>query len=423
MMNSTGSATRPPRLSKMEQTVLLEQADHFLQAGLDLRAWWENAFANDSFDRKFPLSASRKHADVSFGYFGSATVTGKPMKVMGNYQQMFFDQSKTLPSSGEHGPEWIRDQLKEFILRYFMRVSDFSNPTPTPNDSGRNVPPPFDLLSWCWKGDSSDVGFGFFELFTQKPNSSDWKEVPAHEQTKVNDLRTLGAEIEKMLLWVKIFDFEFGVSPLGSNGPRVSLPLQEGSYLIMSPEWVTIEDNPSEDILGHYGLGYSFAKEPFPSLIGYGPGEFEAAFEKIEFIIHRDGKIRVEMVFVSNLPDRILNVSLDPLSWMSAAAAATMGAIGPSAAPVLASLRSRSPLKLFRSDPIFGFLRGLNIATLGQADSLLCISKDQLLKEFLFKHFAQHFQTISGSLRTWRAIEDWTDESTLPAWVINGTSL
>jgi hypothetical protein len=36
------------------------------------------------------------------------------------------------------------------------------------------------------------------------------------------------------------------------------------------------------------------------------------------------------------------------------------------------------------------------------------------------RHFLQHYQTIVGSLLTWRSIADWCDEAALPEWVRRG---
>jgi hypothetical protein len=52
----------------------------------------------------------------------------------------------------------------------------------------------------------------------------------------------------------------------------------------------------------------------------------------------------------------------------------------------------------------------------------LCISKEQLEKDFLVQHFRQHYQMIVGSLTTWRRIPDWLDATSLPDWVRSGVS-
>ena len=64
----------------------------------------------------------------------------------------------------------------------------------------------------------------------------------------------------------------------------------------------------------------------------------------------------------------------------------------------------------------------LNFLTAGQAGRIFGLSKDQIIKEALFIHFLQHYQTIVGSLQTWRQINDWTAADELPEWVVSGRS-
>ena len=53
---------------------------------------------------------------------------------------------------------------------------------------------------------------------------------------------------------------------------------------------------------------------------------------------------------------------------------------------------------------------------------MLCISTETLEKLFLMQHFKQHYQTIVGSMLTWRQIPNWLDTPSLPSWVISGLS-
>ncbi len=79
------------------------------------------------------------------------------------------------------------------------------------------------------------------------------------------------------------------------------------------------------------------------------------------------------------------------------------------------------PLRL-NVDPVSAYVSGANLISGGTAAQTLCISIEQLEKFFLLQHFKQHYQTIVGSLLTWRQIPDWLDEKNLPAWVISGIS-
>ena len=73
-------------------------------------------------------------------------------------------------------------------------------------------------------------------------------------------------------------------------------------------------------------------------------------------------------------------------------------------------------------DPVYGFVSLANILSANQAAQQLCISREQLNKDFLAQHFTQHYVTLVGSLLTWRQIPDWLDSAALPEWVVLGRS-
>jgi hypothetical protein len=73
-------------------------------------------------------------------------------------------------------------------------------------------------------------------------------------------------------------------------------------------------------------------------------------------------------------------------------------------------------------DPTFASISLLNQITNGMAARDLAITREQLFRGFLVKHSLQHYQTLLGSLRTWRQIPDWLQADSLPDWVIQGQS-
>ena len=73
-------------------------------------------------------------------------------------------------------------------------------------------------------------------------------------------------------------------------------------------------------------------------------------------------------------------------------------------------------------DPVLASIALLNLLTNGQAAKRMNISREELNKGFLVRHSMQHYQTILGTLRTWRQIPDWLAIDALPAWVRNGAS-
>ena len=73
-------------------------------------------------------------------------------------------------------------------------------------------------------------------------------------------------------------------------------------------------------------------------------------------------------------------------------------------------------------DPLSTAVDLANLFSAGQAKRRFCISREQLEKTFLLKHFDQHYQMINGALQTWREIPDWRNDAALPAWVKTGVS-
>jgi hypothetical protein len=418
------AATVPGIVSEEEQAVL-NSAELYLRRGLDLKRWWVQASRTNSFAQKFPLSinVNQPDVDVSFGFFDVAKVEGRDMPIMGNYQSLFYDQPKSTAGDEVKAARWMRDQLRRFVLRYFMRVSHFRQPEAyVPPGDRQPLPLLLRPLSWCPEENPSTIGFGFSQLFFKEAGSGRIGAFPEADRYAIVDLRRIGpAEFEWILPRVKIFDFKFVLQPFGANTPSLVLPLNEGSYLVINRDFVVNEEEPTPDLLGRYGFGYSFIKNPQPSLLAYGPGEFDAAIEIIQFSVDKTGRIRAEAIFVANRPTAIANVSLNPLNW------------GYEAANLVTCGASRLVLEPFKrawdllpgSDVSFDPLRlGLataNLLTGGFLAQQLCVSFEQLEKDFLLIHFQQHYQTLAGSLATWRQIPDWlASEDELPAWVVTG---
>jgi hypothetical protein len=411
---------KPEGLSR-EQQAVLDSAEAYLARGLDLKRWWDRAYATDCFAQRFPLSTSYNRPDVSFGYYDVAKVDGRDMPIMGNYQSLFYDAPKAPGGDQRAAALWIRAQVREFVLRYFMRVSYFRQPEGFVPPADRQPPPrllqPFSL---CPQEKPAYVGFGFSQLFFKRSDNGEIGEFPEALRYALADLREIGPKYAWTLLHVDIFDFNFTLQPFGPGTPSLNVPLTEGSYLVMDRAFVVNEDDPSPDVLGRYGFGYSFIKNPFPGPIGYGPGEFDAAIELIYFTVFADGRVRADAVFVVNRPTRIANVPLNPLVW--AEQALNLASFG-TARYLLGPLRDafgRLPFADAAFDPVSASIALVNVLSGGLAAQTLCISMQQLEKSFLVKHFAQHNQTLVGSLQTWRQIPDWLDTKNLPAWVVTG---
>lgn len=354
------------------------------------------------------------------------------MPVLGNYQTQFYDQPKSLPKSSSaqaRSPaagvaaagEEIDRQIRQFILRYFMRVSAFRDPEPFMR--GEPEPPPFlRPLSWCHGKDIQRRGFGYSQLFYKRRGTGEIGRFSESERNAIVDLREIGTTFEWIVTKVDIFDFSFSFQPFGPQGPFFTLPLSESSYLVTTRDFVLDEQRPHPGELGHYGLGYAFIKNPTPGLLGWGPGEFDAAFQTIDWHVYENGRIRVGAVFVANRPTHLVNLPLDPIRLAAGMMNTATGGKARSWTSPWAQMMDHMPLQPPRFDPVFASIAAANLFTGGLASQQLCISREQLEKGLILKHFSQHYNTITGSLQTWRQIRDWLDEATLPAWVISGKS-
>ena len=405
-----------------EERLLLDSVEEYLARGLDLLRWWETAAPAGSFAERFELGRTFNEPSQSFGFFDRAPVAGADLAIMGNFQEMFFDQPKSPQSARSDAAGWMRDQMREFVLRYFMRVSDFREPEGYSASEGRSAAGWPELLSWCPCEDVSRKGFGFQQLYYKRRDTGEVGKFPAEERFAIVDLREIGPKYEWIVVKVCIFDFNFTVRPFGPGNPQLVVPLQEDSYLVLSSRFLSNQEEPEPGVLGRYGLGYSFIKNPTQGVLAFGPGEFDAAIELIDFEVRENGQTRVDMAFVANRPERLVNFSFDPIGLgLRMADLTSLGMASFLLAPFRGRMGGLSWPRI-EFDPVYAYVDLMNLLTGGTAAEDLCISRDQLDKDFLVKHFMQHYQTIAGSLATWRLVCDWLDEASLPEWAIHGRS-
>ncbi len=403
-----------------EERDLLEAVPAALRGGVELLEWWRATDAARSYAETYEESfVFNRPEDTSFGFFDRAPLSSGPLAVNGNVQRMFYDEPKSPPARGGRAAEWMDEQVREFVLHYFLRISDFRRPQPVAED--RRPLPGLDFLSQCPDDAPERVGFGFSQLYHRRAGGAVGS-FGAGDRERIVDLRRLGDDYEWIVLRNPIFDFKFRLKPFGDGGPQLVLPLSGCNYLVLSPDFVIDERRPEDGVLGRYGLGYAFVRDPRPGVLAYGPGELEPAFELLVWEVRTSGEVTVRATFVANEPTAMLNLALDPFAWGFELAEA----LGPEAVnDLLAPFRRfyrRLPWSRLRFDPVFPAIDLLNAATLGQAGERLCISRRQLKKDFLFLHFRQHRQTLLGSLQTWRQIPDWLDAESLPDFVRTGRS-
>jgi hypothetical protein len=396
-----------------EDRVLIAKVESALDAGRALQSWWEQVDAEKHYQVCFPLTRNFNRPDMSFGFFDQTTIQGRNMPVMGTVEDMLYDQPK-------HGDrEKLRDEFREFVLHYFLRVTDFREPKASASSQASCLPGWLRDLGWCPDSEFVSTGFGYSQYFYKKRSNGLVGRFPDDQRFSIVDLRRLVNEYEWIVVKVRIFDFDLKLTPFGRNRPQAVVPLREESYLVLSSDFLTDEVNPSPGIAGSYGFGYAFIKHSQTGgVLAYGPGLFDAAFKRITFQILRDGQTRVHLAFVANRPTKVLNFPL--FDWtMRLADVASMGMASRVLSPGVGNGVEPASHDF---DPLIASITLANLFSGGRAAEDFCVSKEQLEKDMLVQHFRQHYQMLLGSLFTWRQIADWQDADGLPEWVITGTN-
>ncbi|HEY8022168.1 MAG TPA: hypothetical protein VIH93_13770 [Thermoanaerobaculia bacterium] len=399
----------PPSLDAIDLEIV-RGVESAIADGIALQRWWERTDAAGSYAERFELVRTFNPADSAYGFFGSAPLPGRDLPVMGVFQEMFYDRPKGAEA------RFFRDQLREFVLRYFLRVSDFRLPVAWAPADRTAEASPLPAFSWCPSGREERGGFGYSQLYYKLAGSGRIGKFPLAERSAVTDLREIGPVYEWVVLKVRIFNFDLDFHPLGADGPYVALPLQEETLVVLHRAFIRSLDDPEPGLLGKYGFGYALLRNPADrGLLAYGPGRFDAGFQLVDFKIRDDGEIRVCLTFVVNRPERLLNLGLDPIGWgMGLADLMSLGMASRFLAPVQRAWAGGSAAGAEGPDPIFAWIAMVNLLTGGRAASDLCISRERLEKDMLIQHFTEHYTLISGSLATWRRVPDWRDRAALP---------
>src|SRR5260370_30371489 len=135
---------------------LLHCGDRALAVGLVLKRWSETKNANGRYAKRSELVSAFNESQRSFAFFDEVSIDGQTLPVMGSVDQMLYDRQKDKPN------EKLRDQFREFILHYFLRVSSYRPPAAiveTGQARHSDVESFFQPLSWCPAGAYTFAGF------------------------------------------------------------------------------------------------------------------------------------------------------------------------------------------------------------------------------------------------------------------------
>ena len=396
-----------------EDQQILSSVKNSLATGIALMKWWKEAEAKGDTLKKFHLTRVKNRPETGYSFFSDAGLPGGSLKVMGDVPDMYYDRPK-----GHNLHNW-RDQVREFALRYFMRICAFQLP-----EAREGIPPKevfFERLSLCPKDQTENRGFGFRQLYYKRADGMVGK-FCEQDAYAVIDVRELFDTYEWVVAKVNIFNFNVRL-PTDPTRAGIQIPLSNESVnVILHRDLVHIQNNP-DGISGEYSFGYATLKSTTPSFLAYGPGEFEAGFQIFEFKVQEDGTVRVRMPFCVNQPTRLINVPLNPLEWgLQTAGLFTVGRAKPWLARLEQAIR-RLPFGTASFGPVFPLISLLNWLSAGVAARDYCISKEGLEKILLMKHYDLYYTMLMGTLLTWRQVEDWSNPETVPAWVTEGADV
>jgi hypothetical protein len=402
---------------------IINKVDASLRRGVEMRRWWDSRRRSGGFAEEFQLVRRFNKADVGYGFYDTATVDdGLP--VMGSVAEEFFDQPKS-----DDVEQW-RTEIREFVLHYLLRVSDFRSPDVFVNQQYNSLPSAFRGFSWCPENQDTRGGFGYSQLYYKRRDTGQIGKFAESERFAIVDVRELDAEYEWVVLSVRIFNFVITVSPparinpISAQGPQIGFPLSEETLVVLSREFVSNADQPQPGIAGRYGFGYALLDQSSDStLLAYGPGHFQAGFQLFTFDVSEStGQVKSRRAFVVNRPDRVLNVPLNPLHLGCRIADLMSFGLGSRALTFGQKMCEALPGNL-TFDPVFPTIRFVNAVTGGISASQFCISKEQLETIFLQQHYKQDYDLTVGALRTWRSVRNWLDTAALPQSIVQGVTV
>ena len=413
MTAGTGVPTTPGAILTAADLAILDEVERTIAEGIALKRWWERTDATGSYADRFRVLRSFNPSDSSFGFYDVATLPDRTIPVNGIVDEMLYDVPK-----GAAPTAW-RDEFREFVLHYFLRVSAFRLPTAHTERRRYAQPGYLETFSWCAPEESDLGGFGYAQLYYKRRDTGEIGKFPLTARNRIEDLRDLGRVYEWIVLNVEVHDFNLAFNLPRSTRTKLEVTLDESALLVITPDFVVNADNPDGGA-GAYGFGYAFLHNPEPSPFGYGPGEFDVAFQTITFQVGEDGRIRVRTVFVENRPTRILNLSLNPAEVAFRVADVFSFGLASAFFPGLRTYARSAPDIISGFDPVTSYISLAGALTNGEAAEDLCISMENLERLFLLQHYLQHYEMLTGSLMTWRHVRNWLDRSQVPEWAILG---
>lgn len=402
-----------------EDRDLLNGVDRALADGLAMKRWWEQTNAAKSFAKRVELVREFNESQSSFAFFDDVSLDGQTLPIMGTVDEMMYDRQKEKPS------EEYRDQFREFILHYFMRVSSYRPPTAiveTGQARHSDVQSFFQPLSWCPAGAFTRAGFGYSQHYFKLRESGLVGKFRERDWYSIVDLREIGKTFEWIIVKVRIFDTGLALKPFGPKSFSIEFPQEEEFYLIISPEFVTCQDHPTPGVLGRYGFGYAILRrgEQRRAFAHSAADVFRTGFQLLNFELDNKGKSSVQLAMTVNRPKRILDLDLNPVTLaFGLADLMSFGFASRLFLPVGGMLERLSP-RIGGFDPVTAYMSLADALSAGISAEQLCMSMETIEKGMLLDNFMQHYHLIVSSIVTWRHTQNWLDPAELSQVAMSG---
>ena len=400
-----------------DDLAILENVPSAILEGRDLSQWWSRARKTPELLGRFPVSRQFHTSwDVNFGFLHDAVLRQGVLPVAGVTQDQLFDYPKVPAGMAGRDPKWVRDQVREFMMRHFMRLTYAAVPNLLPQGPEKQPPRALAPFSRCGRGGSLSHGWGYEQWYYQLAESGEIGKFPDGERYRIIDLREIGPKYSWVVFKVDIFHFDFTIPPV-PTGPQLNIPLPQPVYTVCTPDFVVHEENPAPGVLGAYGYGYSVVPNPnYKTLFAAGPSKLTNTIETLSLWVLDTGEVRSHMNFITPQPPQILEFK--PVEWsFQLADLFTFGAASTLLAPVKRILEGFEP----EIDPVYTAVRLLNLLTLGVAADDYCVTKEQLFKLLMVLHFTDAFHMYNIAASHFRMVPDWTDAKSLPDWGRYGT--
>ena len=399
-----------------DDLAILENVDAAILQGRDLKQWWERARKTPGALNRFPVSRQLHTTDRNFGFLHDAILRQGILPVAGVTQDQLFDFPKVPAGLERRDPKWVRDQVRELMLRYFMRLTYLAVPHRSPEVPEQPPPRVLAPFSRCEEGGSKGYGWGYEQWYYKLRETGEIGKFPDSERYQTVDLREIGRKYDWVVFKVDIFQFDFTIPPV-PTGPALQIPMPQPVYTVCTPDFVVDEENPRPGVLGEYGYGYSVVPNPnYKTLFAAGPSKLANTIETLSLRVMDTGEVRAHMDFITPQPAQILEFK--PVEWsFRLADLFTFGTASTLLAPVKKILEGFEP----QVDPVYTSVRLLNLLTLGVASDDYCISREQLFKLLMVLHFTDVFNMYTMTASHFRMVPDWTAEASLPDWARYGT--